>query len=103
MSTDCGNNLNVVEGADLAWYKSSDWAERGFCRKCGSSLFWRALQGGNVIASVQAFDDPASFRFASEFFIDEKPASYTFANDTHKMTGAEVFAAFAAEQDAANG
>ena len=27
----------------LAWYGSSSTAERGFCRHCGSTLFWRRL------------------------------------------------------------
>jgi hypothetical protein len=31
----------------------------------------------------------------SQIFIDEKPAYYTFANQTKTMTGAEVFAMFA--------
>ncbi len=34
-------------------------------------------------------------RSTSQIFIDEKPAYYDFANKTHNMTGAEVFAAFA--------
>ena len=47
---------------------------------------------------MHAFDDIASFRFAEEIFIDEKPALYDFRNDTRKLTGAEVMAAFAAGQ-----
>mgnify|MGYP000675211619 CR=1 FL=1 len=31
-----------------------------------------------------------------QIFIDEKPAYYCFANETHNMTGAEVFAQFGA-------
>ncbi len=38
----------------------------------------------------------AGFVFSSQIFIDEKPAYYEFANKTHNMTGAEVFAAFRA-------
>ncbi|MEQ9349203.1 MAG: GFA family protein, partial [Alphaproteobacteria bacterium] len=27
----------------LTWHRSSDTASRGFCRTCGSSLFWRPV------------------------------------------------------------
>ena len=45
--------------------------------------------------SAEAFDDRGGYAFKSQIFIDEKPGYYEFANQTHNMTGAEVFAAFA--------
>ena len=30
-------------GKTLTWYESSEFARRGFCSKCGSSLFWHAI------------------------------------------------------------
>ncbi len=30
------------QNRQLKWYRSSDKARRGFCRRCGSSLFWDA-------------------------------------------------------------
>ena len=45
--------------------------------------------------SAEAFDDRDGYRLHQQIFIDEKPAYYDFANKTHNMTGAEVFAAFA--------
>jgi hypothetical protein len=49
--------------------------------------------------SAEAFDDRTGFKFTSQIFIDDKPAYYDFANKTHNMTGAEVFAAFAPTAD----
>lgn len=86
-----------LTGEDLlAVYRSSEWGERGFCRVCGSALFWRLHGGGHYALSVGSLDDQSQLRFASQIFIDEKPAFYDFANDTVKMTGAEFVAAFAA-------
>jgi len=50
--------------------------------------------------SLSAFDDidNDNVTFTSEIFIDEKPDYFSFANDTKKMTGAEVFAMFASGQ-----
>ena len=33
--------LNITKGKDnISWYASSDKAKRGFCKTCGSALFW---------------------------------------------------------------
>ena len=35
-------NFALTSSEALKWYRSSQRAERGFCRECGSSLFWSA-------------------------------------------------------------
>lgn len=87
----------AIDGEDqLVWYKSSEWAERGFCGTCGSSLFYRMkdIEPSYVIAAG-AFDDASAFKIENQIFIDEKPAYYDFAGDIPAMTGAEVFALYA--------
>ncbi|HAL06855.1 MAG TPA: glutathione-dependent formaldehyde-activating protein [Brevundimonas sp.] len=97
LSVDCGDSVEV-EGP-LAVYDSSDWAERQFCSACGSNLFWRLKAGGMVMVSVQAFDDPSAFAFDSEIYIDAKPGNYAFAGERTRMTGAEVEALYAGEEE----
>jgi len=81
-------------------YVSSEWAERGFCKTCGSNLFWRTHDHKMFTVSAHAFDNPEQFPFEVEIYIDQKPANYAFANDTKKMTGAEVEAMFAGSSGA---
>ena len=88
-------DLAVEDESALATYASSEHAERQFCGICGSTLFWRMKDGSMIAVSAQAFDDPSSLPLEIEIFVDEKPATYEFANATVKMTGAEVMAAFA--------
>ena len=95
MVIDCGDSIKVENESNLGVYRSSEWAERCFCKNCGSVLFYRLVQNGNCYASAEAFDDRAGYAFTSQVFIDEKPAYYDFANKTHNMAGADVFAAFA--------
>jgi hypothetical protein len=78
----------------LTWYKSSDWAERGFCATCGTSLFYRLTVGdGMVVPASGAFDDQTIFSgLRREIFTDEKPAYYNFAGDHDCLTGAEFMA-----------
>lgn len=84
---------------NLSVYPSSDWAERAFCKTCGSNLFYRVTapgpHQGTCHFGLGTLDDAGGITLTSEIFIDEKPAGYSFAGDTAKMTGAEVFAMFA--------
>jgi hypothetical protein len=85
------------EGEDsIATYRSSDWAERGFCRICGSSLFWRlTVEGpmqGLMSLGAGTLDSHAGLTFASEIYIDAKPDSYAFAGERKRMTEADVMA-----------
>jgi hypothetical protein len=75
--------------------RSSEWAERCFCKQCGTPLFYRLIAQNQYFVSAEALDDRAGYTFTSQIFIDEKPGYYDFANKTQNMTGAEVFAAFA--------
>ena len=94
--------FKVEDEAQLGVYRSSDWAERGFCKKCGTALFYRLTDRDWSAVSVEALDDTAGLVMSQQIFIDEKPGYYAFANDTENLTGAELFAAFGAgETDAA--
>jgi hypothetical protein len=92
---DCGTTLKVEDAKNLGVYRSSEWAERCFCKTCGTPLFYRLVAQNMYFVSAESFDDRAGYAFKSQIFIDEKPTYYDFANKTHNMTGAEVFAAFA--------
>ncbi|MGX1099022.1 GFA family protein [Amorphus sp. MBR-141] len=84
----------VVDEAALGVWNSSEWAERLFCKTCGTSLAYRTKDGRFVTVSAFAFDEPTELPLAVEVFIDSKPSTYALAGDTKKMTGAELFAMF---------
>ena len=90
----------TFEGEDkIECYKSSDWAERGFCKTCGSSLFYRVTAPGPTQGDLHlgfgTLDDQSGMYLTEEIFIDRKPEGYSFAEDTSKMTEAEMYALFA--------
>lgn len=89
----CGAQVRF-DGAQPLTFRSSEWAERGFCGRCGTHLFYRLLADGTFILPAGLFQDQ-DFSLVSEFFIDEKPAFYAFAQDTEKLTGQQVFERFA--------
>jgi hypothetical protein len=82
----------ALEGTqNLGTYASSDWAERGFCRACGTPLYYYLKPTETYLMSVGAFDDPSVFRLVREIFIDRKPEGYAFAGDHERWTEAETF------------
>jgi hypothetical protein len=82
----------------LKVYDSSGWASRGFCSRCGSSLFYYLKPADRYIMCVGAFDDPSPFRLVGEIYIDHKPPGYDFAGDLPKQTEAEFLAKFSVPQ-----
>jgi hypothetical protein len=83
----------VFEGtAYLTVYESSAWGERGFCRKCGSSLFFRLQGSDRYILNHGSFDNPDHLKVVGEIYIDEKPSSYDFQGEHKRLTGEEFLA-----------
>jgi hypothetical protein len=96
MAVTC-EDVRVADESQFGVYKSSSYGERCFCKACGTTLFWRMADGSHTAVSAQAFDDPSQVPLTSEIFTDEQPANYAFANQTTRMTGPEVIAAFTAK------
>ena len=91
LAVDSGCDVSFEGEEYISVFDSSDWAERGFCKKCGSHLFYRLKESGQHIIPAGLFNDQDSFVFDHQVFIDKKPSYYSFANETSDMTEAEVF------------
>ena len=94
LGVECDNNISFEGEDNITVYQSSAWAERGFCNKCGSHLFYRLKENNHYYVPVGIFDNNEAFVFDLEVFIEEKPDYYAFANETKKMTGEDLFAMF---------
>ena len=95
LAVECGSDVSFSGEENIEVYQSSEWAERGFCNKCGSHLFYRLKQNNQYYIPVGIFEESEGLVFDNQVFIDEKPDYYSFANETKNMTGEEVFAMFA--------
>ncbi|MEO0579646.1 MAG: GFA family protein, partial [Pseudomonadota bacterium] len=91
-------DTQFVGGDAIRVFNSSEWAERGFCSICGTHLFYRLKATGQHFIPVGLFDDTDGLEFAQEVFVDEQPHYYRFANDTKRLTGAELFALISGEE-----
>ena len=94
MELNCGSNI-AFEGEDnITVFDSSDWAERGFCRHCGTHLFYRLKQTQEHMVPVGVFANNDSLQLDMQVFIDKKPGFYSFSQSTKTMTEAEIFEMF---------
>lgn len=95
MAVDCGSSVAFKGDDKISVYNSSEWAERGFCRKCGTHLFFRLKETGQIFMPVGLFENEEKFILDHQIFIDKKPTYYSFANVTNNLTEKEVFAKYA--------
>ena len=54
LAVDCGSNVEFEGEEHVSVFSSSDWAQRGFCSRCGTHLFYRLKESGQT--SVPAGD-----------------------------------------------
>lgn len=93
-----GEEVRLKGEEHIGRYKSSDWAERCFCKKCGSSLFYRVTLEGtyfdNHHIGFGTLDDQSGIPLTSEIYVDRKPEGYAFEGDHPRLTEAEILAMY---------
>lgn len=68
--------LKVTKGDGLVWFDSSPVAKRGFCNKCGSSLFYRHQDKPYIAVAAGTLDQPTGLHLVEEVFCHEKGDYY---------------------------
>ena len=73
---------------NIAEHVSSGWAKRGFCKSCGSNLYFQFTADGTYAEDTEIplglFDDLNGFSLRAEIYADEAPDSYAIADQGHK-------------------
>ena len=79
-----GDALVVVENDSLDWFASSESASRGFCNRCGSSLFWRPTSGEHVSIMAGTLDETGGLKAVEHIYVDDKGDYYELTDDLPK-------------------
>ena len=98
MAVDCETEVEIQGKENIATFGSSEWAERGFCTKCGTHLFYRLKESGQYIVPIGLLDGLEEVDFEGQLFVEEKPEYYDFSNKTQMITGEQLFAMFQDQQ-----
>ena len=76
-ATSCDSgDLTLASSDTLTWYRSSQVAERGFCRVCGGNLFWKPDHGDYVSITAGSIDPPTGLRIAEHIYVGSKSDFY---------------------------
>ena len=70
-------DLRLLNDAGLRWYRSSPLAERGFCARCGSSLFWRPDNEAHISIMAGTLDVPTGLAAYEHIYVKDASDYYT--------------------------
>jgi hypothetical protein len=87
-------SVSFQDTTHLGRYRSSDWAERGFCTKCGASLYYLLADAGQYLVAAGTLDNAEELSLGREIFVDCKMRGYEFAGDHERWTEAQTIAFF---------
>lgn len=65
----------------LSWYRSSDIARRGFCKTCGSSLFYQPIGADHLGIAAGCLDLPTGMTPGKHIFTADAGDYYTIPDD----------------------
>ncbi|MBT8131053.1 MAG: GFA family protein [Gammaproteobacteria bacterium] len=80
-------NITITNDSGLAWYQTSEIARRGFCRLCGSGLFWEPfdLDATGIIAGT--LDGPTGLSTIGHIFVGDKCDFFEITDDLPQFSG----------------
>lgn len=68
--------LEIENPEGITWFESSPGVRRGFCRRCGSSLFWDCDGLGYVSISAGTLDQPSGLTVSHHIYAADKGDFY---------------------------
>ncbi len=85
VSTDVPRSAVTIHGGEnVTWYRSSEKVRRGFCKICGSSLFWDPLERDWTGIAMGAFDPPTDTNIRIHIHVASKSDYYDITDDLPK-------------------
>ena len=73
-------DIQFIKKRTLKWFKSSKKAKRGFCKKCGASIFFKFLNSDSISIAAGMFKNPTNLKTIMNIFVDGKSDYYTLDN-----------------------
>ena len=87
-----GESFAITGDDSIGTYRSSDWAERAFCKHCGSSLWYKFLPTGNRSFLAGLFSAADNYPVEREIFADEAAAWTELPGEHARLSSAETIA-----------
>ena len=78
-------DIKYLNKKTLTWFKSSKNAKRGFCNKCGASIFFKFKNTDNISIAAGMFDKPTKLKTMRNIFIGSKSDFYKITDGLTKF------------------
>ena len=75
------SDFQLLNEDGLTWFRSSDFAVRGFCANCGSALFWKKDGEDRISFSSGSLDKHPGLTLSKNIFTDDKGDYYTIPGE----------------------
>lgn len=76
-------NFQLLEQLTLSWYEAVPGFKRGFCNRCGSSLFFEDLHGDRISIAAGTLDNTESLAIVAHIFAMESGDYYAIDNSAN--------------------
>lgn len=80
-------DIELTENGGLHWYQSSETARRGFCRVCGTSLFWEPKGKDTMSIAAGSLDQPTGLKTIRHIFVADAGDYYEISDGLEKLPG----------------
>lgn len=84
------DRLRLLRTDGLTWYRSSDTAARGFCKTCGSNLFWRRHDAETVSIFAGTLESPTGLEMSCHIHSDGAGDYYTLDDGLPQIEQSEL-------------
>lgn len=83
--TECREDqLTLVQDSWLRWY-DADERQRGFCGRCGASVFWREAAEPEIVSiAAGTLDEPTGLRISEQIWVDSAGDYYQLSAEGEK-------------------
>ena len=78
-------NIIYKSKSTLKWFASSNKAKRGFCKKCGASVFFKRIGSRAISISAGLFKNPTKLETASHIYTLNKRDYYKITDNLPKF------------------
>lgn len=81
------SNIHILGKEKISWYQvEKKQAQRGFCKDCGSSLFWCRENDDGICVAASTLNTPTKLKTTKNIYVDFKSDFYVLDNNLEKYS-----------------
>ncbi len=83
------SKIDIEGDESITWYRASPVAERGFCKVCGSTLFWKMSDLDHCAILAGSVDSPSGLKMSKHIYVESKGDYYDITDGLPQYEGNE--------------